>query len=90
VGKISGVTRLPANVVGAIDIHQRHTLADVAEDQVELVLSKLAGTRKLSISTMKIFGRLAYWTGLIFRRTILRSPHWKWCTLRVAQSGCRG
>jgi ATP-dependent RNA helicase DeaD len=45
VGKISGVTRLPATVVGAIDIHQRHTLVDVAEDQVELVLSKLAGIR---------------------------------------------
>ena len=31
VGKIAGVTRLPAEVVGAIDIHQRHTLVDVAE-----------------------------------------------------------
>jgi ATP-dependent RNA helicase DeaD len=45
VGKISGVTRLGANVVGAIDIHQRHTLADVAGDQVELIVSKLQGIR---------------------------------------------
>src|SRR3954470_11691748 len=28
VGKVAGVTRLPPDVVGAIDIHQRHTLAD--------------------------------------------------------------
>jgi ATP-dependent RNA helicase DeaD len=45
VGKISGVTRLGANVVGAIDIHQRHTLADVARDQVDLIVSKLQGIR---------------------------------------------
>src|SRR6185436_7288019 len=35
VGKIAGVTRLPAAVVGAVDIHQRHTLADVAERSEE-------------------------------------------------------
>ena len=45
VGKISGVTRLPANVVGAIDIHQRHTLVDVAGDQADLVVRKLAGIK---------------------------------------------
>jgi ATP-dependent RNA helicase DeaD len=45
VGKIAGVTRLPANVVGAIDIHQRHLLVDVAEDQAELIISKLTGIR---------------------------------------------
>ena len=45
VGKIAGVTRLPADVVGAIDIHQRHTLADVAEAQVELIVKKLAGIK---------------------------------------------
>jgi len=45
VGKISGVTRLGANVVGAIDIHQRHTLVDVAEAHASLILSKLAGIR---------------------------------------------
>ena len=43
VGKIAGVTRLPASVVGALDIHQRHTLADVAADQVEFIVQKLAG-----------------------------------------------
>ncbi len=45
VGKIAGVTRLPADVVGAIDIHQRHTLADVAEEQVEFILKKMAGIK---------------------------------------------
>ena len=41
VGKIAGVTRLPANVVGAMDIHQRHTLVDVAEAEAELIVRKL-------------------------------------------------
>jgi ATP-dependent RNA helicase DeaD len=45
VGKIAGVTRLPASVVGAVDIHQRHTLADVAEAEVEFILKKLTGIR---------------------------------------------
>ena len=45
VGKIAGVTRLPAGVVGAIDLHQRHILVDVAEDHAELILRKLAGVR---------------------------------------------
>jgi ATP-dependent RNA helicase DeaD len=45
VGKISGVTRLAANVVGAIDIHQRHTLADVAEDQAQFIVTKLKGIK---------------------------------------------
>lgn len=45
VGKIAGVTRLPADVVGAIDIHQRHTLVDVAEREAELIVKKLAGIK---------------------------------------------
>jgi ATP-dependent RNA helicase DeaD len=45
VGKIAGVTRLPADVVGAIDIHQRHTLADVAEAEAALIVKKLAGIK---------------------------------------------
>ncbi len=45
VGKIAGVTRLPADVVGAIDLHQRHALVDVAEAHVDKVLAKLAGVR---------------------------------------------
>ena len=45
VGKVAGVTRLPGNVVGAIDIHQRHTLVDVAEDQALFVIEKLTGIR---------------------------------------------
>jgi Superfamily II DNA and RNA helicases len=45
VGKISGVTRLSAEVVGAIDIHQRHTLVDVAEAEAPLIVKKLAGVK---------------------------------------------
>jgi ATP-dependent RNA helicase DeaD len=45
VGKIAGVTRLPANVVGAIDIHEDHTLVDVVAEHAELVVSRLAGIR---------------------------------------------
>jgi ATP-dependent RNA helicase DeaD len=45
VGKIAGVTRLPASIVGAIDLHQRHTLVDVASDQALLVVEKLTGVR---------------------------------------------
>jgi ATP-dependent RNA helicase DeaD len=45
VGKIAGVTRLPAEVVGAIDIHQRHTLVDVRENEAGLILEKLTGIK---------------------------------------------
>ncbi|MDF9826385.1 ATP-dependent RNA helicase DeaD [Ereboglobus sp. PH5-10] len=45
VGKIAGVTRLPAEVVGAIDIHQRHTLVDVRKDAAELIIEKVNGIR---------------------------------------------
>ncbi len=45
VGKIAGVTRLPASVVGAIDIHEEHTLVDVAAEHAALVVAKLAGIR---------------------------------------------
>ena len=45
VGKIAGVTRLPADVVGAIDIHQRHLLVDVKEQHVRVIMQKLAGIR---------------------------------------------
>jgi ATP-dependent RNA helicase DeaD len=45
VGKIAGVTRLPAGVVGAIDIHQRHVLVDVAEEHAASIVAKLAGIR---------------------------------------------
>ncbi|MSU47400.1 MAG: DEAD/DEAH box helicase [Lacunisphaera sp.] len=45
VGKIAGVTRLPASIVGAIDIHEDHTLVDVASEHAELVVAKLAGIR---------------------------------------------
>jgi ATP-dependent RNA helicase DeaD len=57
VGKIAGVTRLPAAAVGAIDIHQRHSLVDVAGDQADLLLRKMNGIRirghalKVSLAT---------------------------------------
>ena len=50
VGKIAGVTRLPADIVGAIDIHQRHTLVDVAEKQADLIVQKLAGIKLKGVS----------------------------------------
>jgi ATP-dependent RNA helicase DeaD len=50
VGKIAGVTRLPATVVGAIDIHQRHTLVDVAEAEADFIVKKLAGIKVKSIT----------------------------------------
>ena len=63
VGKVTGVTRLPASVLGAIDIHQRHALVDVASEHAELVLAKLTGIRirghalKLSLATAEEKGR---------------------------------
>ena len=50
VGKIAGVTRLPANVVGSMDIHQRHTLVDISNEHVALVLQKLKGIRVKNIA----------------------------------------
>jgi ATP-dependent RNA helicase DeaD len=50
VGKIAGVTRLPAEVVGAIDIHQRHTLIDVREKEADVILRKLAGIKVRGIA----------------------------------------
>jgi ATP-dependent RNA helicase DeaD len=50
VGKIAGVTRLPATVVGAIDIHQRHTLADVAKEHAEVIVKKLAGIKLKAVA----------------------------------------
>ncbi len=43
VGKIAGVTRLPASVVGAIDIYEQQTHADVAEEAADAVIQKLEG-----------------------------------------------
>ena len=50
VGKIAGVTRLPAEVVGAIDIHQRHTLVDVAAENADLIVQKLTGIRLKAVA----------------------------------------
>lgn len=45
VGKIAGVTRLPASIVGAIDIHEAHSHVDVRSEHAELVVKKLEGIR---------------------------------------------
>jgi len=45
VGKIAGVTRLPANIVGAIDIHEAHTHVDVLSEHADVVVQKLEGIR---------------------------------------------
>ena len=45
VGKIAGVSRLPARVVGSIDIRQRHTLVDVATEHADFIMDKLRGVR---------------------------------------------
>jgi ATP-dependent RNA helicase DeaD len=45
VGKIAGVTRLPATIVGAIDIYEAHAHVDVAAEVAETVAKKLAGIR---------------------------------------------
>ncbi|HET7537389.1 MAG TPA: DEAD/DEAH box helicase [Candidatus Didemnitutus sp.] len=45
VGKIAGVTRLPASVVGAIDIHDTSTLVDVASEHSAVIVQKLEGIR---------------------------------------------
>jgi ATP-dependent RNA helicase DeaD len=45
VGKIAGVTRMPASIVGAIDIQEAETLVDVQESESTLVLAKLVGVR---------------------------------------------
>jgi ATP-dependent RNA helicase DeaD len=50
VGKIAGVTRLPAKSVGAIDLHEDHSLVDVEQSEVELVVNKLRGIRVLGVA----------------------------------------
>ncbi len=50
VGKIAGVTRLPASIVGAIDIHQRHTLVDVNEADADFIVQKLTGIKVKGIA----------------------------------------
>lgn len=50
VGKIAGVTRLPATVVGAMDIHQRHTLVDVSADHANVIVAKMEGIRVKNVA----------------------------------------
>ena len=45
VGKIAGVTRLPANIIGAVAVHDKFTLVDVLNEHSPLVLAKLIGVR---------------------------------------------
>jgi ATP-dependent RNA helicase DeaD len=57
VGVIAGVTRLSKEVVGRIDILDRQTLVDVADESANLVLKKLNGIKfkghKLSVSVAR-------------------------------------
>ncbi len=50
VGKVAGVTRLPSSVVGAMDIHQRHTLVDVTTANAELIVTKMSGIRLKNVA----------------------------------------
>ncbi|MFM9079670.1 MAG: DbpA RNA binding domain-containing protein, partial [Opitutaceae bacterium] len=50
VGKIAGVTRLPASIVGAIDLHEDHALVDVESHHAELIVKKLARVRVKGVS----------------------------------------
>ena len=50
VGKIAGVTRLPAAVVGAMDIHQRHTLVDVLSENAALIVTTMEGIRVKNVA----------------------------------------
>ena len=59
VGKIAGVTRLPANCVGAIDIKQRHSLIDVAEGDADTILQKMAGVRVKGVTLQPIPAAMA-------------------------------
>ncbi len=54
VGKVAGVTKLPAQIVGAIDIRQRHSLVDIDNDAVDIVLQKLAGVRVKGVSLQPV------------------------------------
>ncbi len=57
VGVIAGVTRLPKEVVGRIEILEKQALVDVAEDSANAVLKKLNGIkfkgRKLAVSVAR-------------------------------------
>ncbi len=60
VGKIAGVTRLPAAIVGAIDIHEDHTHVGCHRkaSTAEAVTSKLAGIR-VKNQSLKVGGGFA-------------------------------
>lgn len=50
VGKVAGVTRLPAAVVGAIDIYEDHSHVDIATEVVDTVAKKLEGVRLKNVA----------------------------------------
>jgi RNA-binding protein YlmH len=53
VGTILGETGLPANIVGAIDVRERHLFVDVATEHSKAIIAKLNRTqiknRKLKV-----------------------------------------
>jgi len=54
VGKIAGVTRQPGSIVGAIDLKQRHSLVDVAEQYADEVMQKMAGVRVKGVTLQPV------------------------------------
>jgi len=54
VGKIAGVTRLPAQIVGAIDLKQRHSLVDVSDQYADDVLDKMVGVRLRGVTLQPV------------------------------------
>jgi ATP-dependent RNA helicase DeaD len=45
VGMVLGETGFPANVIGTVDIRERHLFFDVASDRVPAIIAKLNRTR---------------------------------------------
>jgi ATP-dependent RNA helicase DeaD len=45
VGAVLGETGLPANIVGLVDIRERHLFFDVASEHVPVIIAKLNRTR---------------------------------------------
>jgi ATP-dependent RNA helicase DeaD len=45
VGAVLGETGLPANIVGLVDVRERHLFFDVASEHVPAIIAKLNRTR---------------------------------------------
>ncbi len=45
VNTISGETGLPGNIIGAVDIRERHLFVDVADEHANAIIAKLNRTQ---------------------------------------------